>query len=393
MRKADYLVELGPLAGENGGEITFTGSFEEMIRSENSLTGRYLSSKEKIDIPKIRREPINFIYLKNARENNLKNLDIRFPLNCFTVVTGVSGSGKTTLIKGILYKALLVHLEQGESEIGLYDSLEGEIEKITGVEMVDQHSINKSSRSNPVTYINAWDGIRDLFANQPEAKALQLKKSHFSFNIEGGRCEQCLGEGYITIQMQFLPDIKLECDSCKGKRFKQVVLEVTYQNKNIHDILNLTVEEAIQFFSSKPKLANQLQPLIDVGLGYLRLGQSVSSLSGGEAQRLKLASFLDAKEKKNWVYIFDEPTTGLHFHDIKKLLKALNQLVEKGNTVIVIEHNLEVIKCADWIIDLGPEGGNKGGFLVYEGAPEGLIEQKDSYTGCYLKDKLINNFN
>jgi excinuclease ABC subunit A len=393
MRKADYLVELGPLAGENGGEITFTGSFEQMMASEKSLTGKYLSSKEKIDIPPIRRKPINFIYIKNARENNLKNLDVRFPLDCFTVVTGVSGSGKTTLIKSIFYKALLAHLEQAESETGLYDSLEGEIQKITGVEIVDQHSINKNSRSNPVTYINAWDSIRDLFASLPEAKALQLKKSHFSFNIEGGRCEKCLGEGYVTIQMQFLPDIKLECDSCKGKRFKQVVLEVTYQNKNIYDILNLTVEQAIQLFSSKPKIANQLKPLLDVGLGYLRLGQSVSSLSGGETQRLKLASFLDAKEKKNWIYIFDEPTTGLHFHDIKKLLKVFNQLVEKGNTLIVIEHNLEVIKCADWIIDLGPEGGNKGGFLVYEGPPEGLVEQKNSYTGYYLKDKLINNFN
>jgi excinuclease ABC subunit A len=390
MRRADYLVELGPLAGEKGGQITFAGSFEQMIASENSLTGKYLASKEKIDIPKVRRKPQKFIYLKNARENNLKNLDVRFPLNCFTVVTGVSGSGKTTLVKSVLYKALLVHLEQGESEIGLYDSLEGKIENIKGVEIIDQHGISRSARSNPVTYINAWDSIRDVFANLPQAKALQLKKSHFSFNIEGGRCEKCLGEGYVTIQMQFLPDIKLECDSCKGKRFKQVVLEVTYQNKNIYDILNLTVEEAIEFFSSKPKLVDQLKPLVDVGLGYLRLGQSVSSLSGGEAQRLKLASFLDAKEKKNWVYIFDEPTTGLHFHDIKKLLKVFDQLVEKENTVIVIEHNLEVVKCADWIIDLGPEGGNKGGFLVYEGPPEGLIEQKNSYTGYYLKDKLIN---
>ncbi|MCS6905854.1 MAG: excinuclease ABC subunit UvrA [Bacteroidia bacterium] len=389
MKKADFLVELGPLAGEKGGEIVFSGTYEEMLRCSSSLTGKYLSGKEKIDIPYPRREIREFIYLRNARENNLKNLNVKFPLHCLTVVTGVSGSGKTTLIKNTLYNAIRLHLNLvEEKEAGLYDSLEGAINQINGVELIDQHSIGKSTRSNPVTYVNAWDGIRDLFASLPEAKRQQLKKSHFSFNVEGGRCEQCLGEGAITVQMQFLPDIQLECDSCKGKRFKQIVLDVHYRGKNIYDILCLTVEEAIEFFSDKPKIVSQLKPLSEVGLGYLRLGQSVSTLSGGEAQRLKLASFLQEKEKSNEIYIFDEPTTGLHFHDIKKLLNVFSKLIEKGNTVIVIEHNLEVIKCADWIIDLGPEGGAKGGYVVYEGRPEGLVEQKNSYTGFYLKEKL-----
>jgi excinuclease ABC subunit A len=340
-------------------------------------------------VPKVRRKPINFIEIVGAKQNNLRGIDVKVPLNALSVITGVSGSGKTTLIKQILYPYLKIQLEGFGGKAGVFKEITGYKNKIKKIEFVDQNPIGRSSRSNPVTYIKAYDAIRDLFSTQSLSKIRGYQPKHFSFNVEGGRCDACEGEGEQIVEMQFLADVHLECEVCHGKRFKQEILEVTYNQKNIAEILDLTVDEAILFFKDKKDVANKLQPLQDVGLGYVHLGQSSSTLSGGEAQRVKLASFLGkGMAKEPVLFIFDEPTTGLHFHDINKLLKAFNALIEIGHTVVVVEHNIDVIKCADWIIDLGPKGGEEGGNLVFEGTPENLIKNKDSLTAKYLKEKL-----
>ncbi len=388
IRRADYLIDMGPGAGELGGEVVFAGTSEALLDS-NSLTALYLTGRDEIPLPKFRRKKVNSIRLYGAMENNLKNVSIEVPLQAMTMVTGVSGSGKSTLITKILYPAIKRQIDAYGEKPGHYERLEGEISEIGNVEMVDQSPIGRSARSNPVTYIKAYDAIRDLYADQPAAKAGDMKAGFFSFNVEGGRCETCKGEGFVTIEMQFLPDITLKCEECHGRRFRKPVLQVKYKGKNIDDVLNMTIHEAMGFFVSESKIASKLEILNRVGLGYLRMGQSSSTLSGGEAQRVKLAFFLSqGKEKKGTLYIFDEPTTGLHFDDIKKLLYAMNELVERGNTVLVVEHNLEMIKCADWIIDLGPEGGDRGGNLVYQGPPEGLLAIKESQTAPFLVDKL-----
>ncbi len=390
MQEADYLIDIGPLAGTQGGNLVFSGTYDEILTDNQSLTGKYLSGREQISIPAFRRTWTNFIEIKGARENNLKNIDVKFPLHILTVVTGVSGSGKTSLVKRILYPALQKSIGNFTGEqTGLYNSIEGDLDKVTQVELVDQNPIGRSSRSNPVTYVKAFDEIRALFANQPGSKSMGLKPSHFSFNVEGGRCETCQGEGEVKIAMQFMADIFLTCESCHGKRFKDNVLEVTYKDKNISDVLDLTIEEAIEFFAQEPKILNRIQPLADVGLGYVHLGQSSNTLSGGEAQRIKLAFFLvKGNNQHHTVFIFDEPTTGLHFHDIKKLLLSFEALIAQGNTIIVIEHNLDVIKSADWVIDIGLEGGDAGGSLIFEGTPEQLAEDKTSYTGSFLKERF-----
>lgn len=393
MRAADQIIDIGPEAGRHGGELIFQGNLAEALLDDKteSHTLRFLRGTDKIDIPTFRRKPLAHIEIKGANENNLKNIDVKIPLGILTVVTGVSGSGKSTLIRKILYPAVLRHLQLGTEETGRFRELGGSLNKIAGIEMVDQQPIGKSSRSNPITYIKAYDAIRLLFSELPLAKTRGYKPAHFSFNVEGGRCETCQGEGEITIEMQFMADIKLTCESCHGQRFKQEVLDIKFQDKNIADILDLTVEESIPFFKEKaPKIAEKIDPLFQVGLGYIKLGQSSNSLSGGEAQRVKLASFLGKgnANKGKTLFIFDEPTTGLHFHDIKKLLKALNDLVEQGDTVIIIEHNMEVVKCADHIIDLGPEGGELGGHISYEGTPEDMIQLKNNPTAHYLKEKI-----
>lgn len=390
MQAADYIIDIGPDAGSNGGNVIFEGTYEQILKDKNSWTGKYLSGKDEIEKPSIRRKWNNYILLKGARENNLKNLEVKFPLNTLTAVTGVSGSGKTSLVKRILVPALQKQLGNYTGEqTGAFDAIEGDIKSIHAIEMVDQNPIGKSSRSNPVTYVKAYDEIRNLFSSQNTAKALGLKPSHFSFNVDGGRCEVCQGEGEVKVEMQFMADIYLECESCKGKRFKQEVLEVKYKEKNIADVLALTIDEAIEFFNEEKKILNKIQPLADVGLGYVHLGQSSNTLSGGEAQRIKLASFLvKGNNTTHTLFVFDEPTTGLHFHDIKKLMKSFNALIEQGNSIIVIEHNLDVVKCADWVIDIGLEGGEKGGNLVFEGTPEELIKDKKSYTAKYLKEKF-----
>lgn len=388
IRKADYLIDMGPGAGELGGEVVFAGTSEALLDSD-SLTARYLTGRDAIALPKVRRKKVNSIRLYGAMENNLKNVDIEVPLQAMTVVTGVSGSGKSTLITKILYPAVKRQIDAFGEKPGHFNRLEGDLDQIGNVEMVDQSPIGRSARSNPVTYIKAYDAIRDLFAAQPAAQVADMKPGHFSFNVEGGRCETCKGEGYVVIEMQFLPDITLRCEECNGKRFRKPVLQVKYKGKNIDDVLNMTINEAEEFFKEEPKIASKLSILSRVGLGYLRMGQSSSTLSGGEAQRVKLAFFLSqGREKKGTLYIFDEPTTGLHFEDIKKLLTAMNELVERGGTVLVVEHNLEMIKTADWLIDLGPEGGDRGGHLVYQGPPAGLLEVAESRTAPYLKDKL-----
>jgi len=393
MRAADQIIDIGPEAGRHGGNLIFQGNLAEALNDDktDSHTLRFLRGTDKINIPIFRRKPLAHLEIKGANENNLKNLDVKIPLGILTVVTGVSGSGKSTLIRKILYPAVLRHLQLGTEETGKFRELGGSLNKIAGVEMVDQQPIGKSSRSNPITYIKAYDAIRLLFSELPLAKTRGYKPAHFSFNVEGGRCETCQGEGEITIEMQFMADIKLVCESCNGQRFKQEVLDIKFQDKNIAEILDLTVEESIPFFQEKsPKIAEKIDPLFQVGLGYIKLGQSSNSLSGGEAQRVKLASFLGKGNgnKGKTLFIFDEPTTGLHFHDIKKLLKALNDLVEQGDTVIIIEHNMEVIKCADHIIDLGPEGGEQGGYISYEGTPEDMVVLKNNPTAHYLKEKL-----
>lgn len=397
MRAADMLIDIGPMAGTHGGHLVFQGKHEDLANEKESLTALYLTGKEKIETPATRRKWNNFIELKGARENNLKGVDVKFPLNVMTVVTGVSGSGKTSLVKRILYPALKkIHGGVGE-QTGSFEKISGSINSVTAVEMIDQNPIGKSSRSNPVTYVKAYDEIRALFADQALAKARGYKPSHFSFNVDGGRCEVCEGEGIVTVEMQFMADIHLLCEACNGKRFKQEILEIKYNDKNIAEVLELTVDDAVDFFrktekqtNAEKKIVQKIIPLSDVGLGYVHLGQASSTLSGGEAQRIKLASFLGIGQNSisPTLFIFDEPTTGLHFHDISKLLYAFNALIKQGHSIIIIEHNAEVIKSADWVIDLGPEGGNQGGTIVFEGVPEDLVKCKKSYTGEYLKGKL-----
>jgi excinuclease ABC subunit A len=390
MKAADHIIDIGPEAGTHGGELIFTGTYDEIIKDDNSLTGRYLSGKEEIAIPATRRKWNDFIEIKGARENNLQHVNAKFPLGVLTVVTGVSGSGKTSLVKRILAPALQKTLGNYSGEqTGSYDSIDGDYAKIEQVEMVDQNPIGRSSRSNPVTYVKAWDEIRNLYASQPVAKAAGLKPSAFSFNVEGGRCDVCQGEGEVKIEMQFMADIFLTCETCGGNRFKQHILDITYNEKNVAEVLHMTIDEALLFFAKEPKIIAKIKPLVDVGLGYVQLGQSSNTLSGGEAQRIKLASFLvKGNNTHKTLFIFDEPTTGLHFADIKKLLKSFDALLDHGNTIIVIEHNMDVIKCADWVIDIGPEGGDRGGKVVFEGVPETLIKEKKSHTGHYLKERF-----
>lgn len=393
IRAADEIVDIGPKAGRLGGEIIFQGSIDKMIATNKGLTAQYLIGEKKIQIPAFRRKWNNFIEVLGARENNLKGINVKFPLNVFTVISGVSGSGKSSLVKKILYPALKKRYGGFGEKTGAYSNVRGDFHLIKEVEFIDQNPIGRSSRSNPVTYIKAYDEIRKLFANQKLSKLNAFTASHFSFNIEGGRCDECQGEGIITVEMQFMADVHLVCESCKGQRFKDDILDVKYHNHNIFDVLNLTIDEAIELFqktqdTTERKLVEKLKALQDVGLGYIKLGQSSSTLSGGESQRVKLASFLGKEKTEHTIFIFDEPTTGLHFHDIKKLLDALNALITQGHTVIVIEHNPDVIKCADWVIDLGPEGGNGGGYIVFEGVPEDLIKCKESYTGKFLKKKI-----
>jgi excinuclease ABC subunit A len=389
IRNADHIIDIGPLAGVHGGNVVFAGDFHAMLADDNSLTGSYLSEKRKIETPKQRRKSVNKIKLKQANLHNLKNISVDIPLHNLVVVTGVSGSGKTTMIKHILHPELMKMLDDVSDTAYISKILTGDVKKITQVEMIDQDPIGKSSRSNPVTYVKAYDDIRELYARQPAAKMKALRPGNFSFNVDGGRCDTCKGEGEIIVEMQFLADVHLQCEECGGKRFKDEILEVKYKNKNISELLEMSVEEALQFLKDEKDIVNKLQPLFDVGLGYVKLGQSSSTLSGGEAQRVKLASFLGkGRGKEHILFIFDEPTTGLHFHDIHKLLDAFHALIEIGHSILVIEHNLEVIKCADYIIDLGPEGGDKGGYVVYAGEPEGILHVKESYTGKFLKDKM-----
>jgi len=399
IRHSDYLIDVGPDAGRLGGEIVYEGTTDDINKLElteeaadktRSHTIKYLKGYETIDVPKYRRTWNMSIEIKGARMNNLKGIDVCFPLNVLTIVTGVSGSGKSSLVKGILYPALKRHLNEVADQPGEYSSLDGDWNSIKRVEFVDQNPIGKSTRSNPATYIKAYDAIRQLYAEQPLAKQLGFSAQHFSFNTEGGRCEECKGAGEITIEMQFMADLVLECDACHGKRFKQDILDVYYNGKNINDVLNMTVSEAIGFFGQhgEKTIVNRLKPLDNVGLGYIKLGQSSSTLSGGENQRVKLAYFMGQDHQDRTLFIFDEPTTGLHFHDINKLLEAFNSLIERGHSVIVIEHNMDVIKCADYIIDLGPDGGNKGGNVVCCGSPEQVAACKESITGRYLKKKL-----
>ncbi|MBQ0768138.1 MAG: excinuclease ABC subunit UvrA [Bizionia sp.] len=390
MKEADQIIDIGPEAGTLGGEVVATGTFEEILKS-NSLTAQYLNETLKIKVPKKRRTSKYNVEVIGARENNLKNINVNFPLGMLTVITGVSGSGKSTLVKKIVYPALQKALTGFGEKPGQFSELKGNYANVKHIEFVDQNPIGRSSRSNPVTYIKAYDDIRALFSKQKLSTIRNYQPKHFSFNVDGGRCETCKGEGEVTIEMQFMADVHLECETCKGKRFKKEVLEVTFADKNIDDILNLTIDDAITFFDENhvTKIKNKLQPLQDVGLGYVTLGQSSSTLSGGEAQRIKLASFLGkGNTKETALFIFDEPTTGLHFHDIQKLLKSFTALIEKGHSILVVEHNLELIKCADHIIDLGPEGGEYGGHLVAFGTPEELVKNKESITGKYLKDKL-----
>jgi len=390
MKAADQIIDIGPEAGTQGGELIFQGSIAEIYSNNSTYTAKYLSGKEKIAVPAKRRIGKYFIEIKGARENNLKNIDVKFPLGCFTAVTGISGSGKSTLVKNILYPSIGKILVTVSESTGKFDQLRGDYDKIKAIEYVDQNPIGKSSRSNPVTYVKAYDAIRQLFSEQQLSKQRAYKPSFFSFNVEGGRCENCQGEGTVKIEMQFMADIYLTCENCHGKRFKKDILEVKYNGKNISEVLNLTIDDAMEFFKGQRQIISRLRPLQEVGLGYVRLGQSSNTLSGGEAQRVKLASYLGKGNNKDdhTLFIFDEPTTGLHFHDIYKLLTSINKLIEAGNTVIIIEHNMEMVKCADWIIDLGPEGGEKGGNLVFEGSPEKLIELEDNYTAKYLREKL-----
>lgn len=393
IRAADYLIDVGPEAGRKGGNIVYQGEVASLVSADNSYTTKYLTGVLKIPVPTSRRKWSNYIWVKGAAENNLKGIDVKFPLGVMTVVTGVSGSGKSTLVDDILFRALARHFGENVDAPGTFASLEGDLNLISGVEMVDQNPIGKSSRSNPATYLKAFDEIRSLYAQQQLSKQMGYNMGYFSFNSGGGRCEECKGEGTITIEMQFMADITLTCDACHGKRFAQSALDVLYRGKTISDILEMTVNQAIEFFSeeqrfNEKKIVNRLKPLQDVGLGYIKLGQSSSTLSGGENQRVKLAYFMSGEKKNHTMFIFDEPSTGLHFHDINTLMKSFNLLVQKGHTVVIIEHNMDIIKCADHIIDLGPEGGAEGGTLVVEGTPEQVVKCEASYTGKFLAEKL-----
>jgi excinuclease ABC subunit A len=392
MKRADQIIDIGPDAGVHGGQLMFQGTIND-LDGVDTHTARFLNGTDQVPVPAHRRKWKDYIDILGARENNLKNLNVRFPLGVLTVVTGVSGSGKSTLVKKLLYPSVGKVLGTVNDPTGHFDRMEGDYKKITQIEFVDQNPIGKSSRSNPVTYVKAYDGIRQLFSDQPLSKQRGYKPAHFSFNVDGGRCETCQGEGVVKIEMQFMADVYLTCESCKGRRFKQEILDITYQEKNIADILAMTVDEALEFFDDKAPIYNKLKPLADVGLGYIGLGQSSNSLSGGEAQRVKLAFYLgkNTRDKKDHIlFIFDEPTTGLHFHDINKLMDSINALIEQGNSVLIIEHNMEVIKTADWIIDLGPEGGDQGGKLCFEGTPEQMLDLTDNHTATYLKEKLNN---
>ena len=391
IRSADYIIDIGPNAGRLGGEIVYQGDMKDLQKGSQSHTVRYLLGEDTIDLPTAYRPWNNYIEVKGARENNLKGIDVRFPLNVMTVVTGVSGSGKSTLVRDVFFKALKREYSESSERPGEHLSLEGDIRMVKDIEFVDQNPIGKSSRSNPVTYVKAYDEIRKLYAEQPLAKQLGFSAGYFSFNTEGGRCEECKGEGTVTVEMQFMADLVLECESCHGKRFKADTLEVKFQGQNIHDILEMTVNQAVEFFSEhkQSKIVKKLLPLQQVGLGYVKLGQSSSTLSGGENQRVKLAYFLSIEKSQPTIFVFDEPTTGLHFHDIKKLLEAFDALISRGHTIVIIEHNLDVIKCADHVIDLGPEGGDKGGLLVACGTPKEVAENAASYTGQFLKEKLL----
>ena len=390
MKEADYIIDIGPEAGTYGGNVVAEGTYKEILDSD-SLTAKYLNEELKIEVPTKRRSSKNSIQIIGAREHNLKNIDVHFPLHCLSVITGVSGSGKSTLVKKILYPTMQKKLVGYGDKVGQHTAVKGSFDTLKHVEFIDQNPIGRSSRSNPVTYIKAYDDIRALFSNQKLSKIRNYKPKHFSFNVEGGRCEVCKGEGAVTIEMQFMADVHLKCDACDGKRFKKETVEVAFEGKSIHDILSLTIDDAITFFTENrvPKVAQKLKPLQDVGLGYVTLGQSSSTLSGGEAQRIKLAAFLvKGTTKDKTLFIFDEPTTGLHFHDIKKLLTSFNALIERGHSIIVIEHNIDLIKCADHIIDLGLEGGKNGGNLIFQGRPEALAKTTTSHTSKYLAEKL-----
>lgn len=393
IRAADYIIDIGPDAGRLGGEVVYQGNLTKLERSDRGYTVKYLTGEEQIDVPKSRRKWKDYIEIIGASHNNLKNIDVRFPLNVLTVVTGVSGSGKSSLVRDIFFKALSREIGEGGDQPGSYSALKGDLQLVKNIEFVDQNPIGKSSRSNPCTYLKAYDEIRKLYADQPLSKQLGFTPAFFSFNAEGGRCEECKGEGTVTVEMQFMADLVLECESCHGKRFKPEILDIEYREKNIFDILEMTVDEAISFFgagsgNTEKKIVRKLLPLQQVGLGYVKLGQSSSTLSGGESQRVKLAYFLSGEKMAQSIFVFDEPTTGLHFHDIKTLLKAFDALIAKGHTVVIIEHNMDVIKCADHIIDIGPEGGDMGGHLVCAGTPEQVAGCPDSYTGRFLKEKL-----
>jgi len=393
IRAADMIIDMGPEAGTHGGEVIYQGGVDFSGKNK-SLTAAYMTGMMRIEKPALRRKWHSYIEVRGARANNLKEIDVKFPLHTITTVTGVSGSGKSTLVHDILYNALAARLGSNEARPGRHTALEGDIDRITAVELIDQNPIGKSTRSNPVTYLKAFDDIRKLFADQQAAVQAGFKPAHFSFNVDGGRCEECQGEGVIRVEMQFMADVELTCEACKGMRYKRDILDVRFNGKNIYEVLELTIDEAIEFFGKNSektcnRIAARLKPLADVGLGYVRLGQSSSTLSGGESQRVKLAYYLSQeKSDARILFIFDEPTTGLHFHDINKLMKSLNALVDHGHSVLLIEHNVEVIKCSDWVIDLGPEGGEKGGYVVFEGTPEQLVQCRKSYTAAYLKQKL-----
>ncbi|MDR0682707.1 MAG: excinuclease ABC subunit UvrA [Dysgonamonadaceae bacterium] len=393
IRAADYIIDVGPDAGQRGGEVVYQGKMDKLDTASESHTVRYLTGREKIEVPKQRRKWNNYIEIKGARENNLKNIDVRFPLNVITVVTGVSGSGKSSLVRDVFYQALKRYYESSKDPTVQENNISGDLKLIKNIEFVDQNPIGRSSRSNPVTYTKAYDDIRKLFANQALAKQMHFNAAHFSFNIEGGRCEECKGEGTITVEMQFMADVILECEACEGKRFQKSILDVKYRDKNIYDVLEMTIDEAVGFFKQKEnsdekRIIKKLQTLQEVGLGYVKLGQSSYTLSGGENQRVKLAFHLSEEKAQPTLFIFDEPTTGLHFHDIKTLMSAFNALISRGHTIIIIEHNMDVIKIADHIIDLGPEGGEDGGYLIGIGTPEEIAKNENSYTGKFLKEKL-----
>jgi excinuclease ABC subunit A len=389
MRAVDQLIDIGPEAGSGGGQLVFQGDWDALKSFNKGHTARYLNGLDTIPVPAQRRAWHHALIIEGAQENNLKQIDVAIPLGVLTMITGVSGSGKSTLVKKIIYPAISKLLGLNAEKTGKFDGLAGDFQKLDHIEFVDQHPIGKSSRSNPSTYIKAYDAIRQLFAAQPLSQQRGYKPGQFSFNLAEGRCEACQGEGEIQIEMQFMANIRLTCENCQGKRFKEETLEVKYQGKDVADILDMTVDDSLVFFADQSSIVNRLSPLQDIGMGYVRLGQSSNSLSGGEAQRIKLAAYLGkGQQHKHTIFIFDEPTTGLHMHDIHKLLKAINALIEQGNSVLVIEHNMEMIKCADWIIDLGPEGGERGGEVIFQGTPEAMIQLEHNHTAQYLKEKI-----